>query len=431
MRANDRIGSYREALKFVYDHIPEKLGKKFAGQFGYDRAAHLLSLLGNPQNKLKVIHVAGTSGKGSTVFYISQLLASHGFNVSLTVSPHLIDIRERCQINNRLISKTEFTQTIKQIAPKVVKMERSRYGKSSYFDVMVALFFQFSLNNHVDYAVVETGLGGLYDSTNTVMRGDKTCVITRIGLDHTEILGKTLEKIAGQKAGIVQKNNTLITFRQPRSVRSAFEKRVREQRGKLIYVKDGLGEFRLGSPALYQIENCSLALATLYHLGKRDRFKIDKNKIRQTLLKSHFPGRMDVFVRRGKTVIADGAHNQQKMASFMESLKQVTTSKMPFLVAFKEGKNYQAMLEEIIPVASRIYVTNFVTEGTDLAIKSENGKTVVDYLKKKKFFKTKFTADNKKAVEQLLKQKSKYAVVTGSLYLLSAIYSIIKSKVNS
>ena len=425
------LGSYREALKFVYDHIPTELNKKFAGQFGHERAVHLLALLGDPQNSLKVVHVAGTSGKGSTAFYISQLLAAHGFTVSLTVSPHLIDIRERCQINNRLISKKEFVETLNKIAPKIMKMKKSRYGKPSYFDLMIALFFQFSKNRKVDYAVVETGLGGLYDSTNTVKRSDKLCVITRIGLDHTEILGNSLDKIARQKSGIVRENNTLITHRQVKPVRSVFEKRVKEKKGSLIFAGEKLEGLELNSPALYQRENCSLALAALYHLGKRDGFKVDRNKIRRTLMTKHFPGRMDVFVKRGITVIADGAHNKQKMASFVKSLKNLTTKKIPFLVAFKEGKKYKAMLDKIIPAASHIIVTSFETRGMDLTIKSENGEAIDDYLKKKKFSKRIFIRDNKAAVKELLKKKSKYVAITGSLYLLSAVYSIIRSKVNS
>jgi len=145
----------------------------------------------------------------------------------------------------------------------------------------------------------------------------------------------------------------------------------------------------------------------------------------------HFPGRMDVFVKRGITVIADGAHNKQKMASFVKSLKNLTTKKIPFLVAFKEGKKYKAMLDKIIPAASHIIVTSFETRGMDLTIKSENGEAIADYLKKKKFSKRIFIRDNKAAVKELLKKKSKYVAITGSLYLLSAVYSIIRSKVNS
>ena len=259
------------------------------------------------------------------------------------------------------------------------------------------------------------------------MRDDKVCVVTRLGLDHTEILGKRLDEIAGQKVGIVQENNTLITLWQPRSVRKAFEKRVREKKGKIIYVRKPFS-LKLNSPALYQKDNASLALATLQYLSKKDQFKVNRDRVRKIFLKTHFPGRMDVFIKKGKTIIADGAHNQQKMASFVESLKNVTTKKIPFLVAFKQGKDYQGMLDKIIPVASDIITTNFKTQGMDLEIKSEDGKKVVDYLKDKKFRKAKFVANNKKAIGELLRQESKHVAITGSLYLLSAVYSIIKQK---
>ncbi len=197
--------NYSQILSYLYGFIPDRYSLKFSGQAGIERTKYLLQLLDNPQEKIKVIHIAGTSGKGSTAYLISKLLQHHGFKVGLQVSPHLIDIRERFQINNQLIPEELFVRTFQEIKPTIEKAKNSHWGKLTFFEILVSFAFYFFWKNKVDYAVMETGLGGLYDGTNVVENKNKLVVLTKIGLDHQWILGSTYEKIASQKAGIIKK----------------------------------------------------------------------------------------------------------------------------------------------------------------------------------------------------------------------------------
>src|SRR3989344_5192458 len=187
-----RITNYQAAVKYL-EALPRTPDP--AAEAGFNRAKQLLSLLGNPQNKLKTIHVAGTSGKGSTAMALSHILVAHGFKVGLTVSPHVYDIRERCQINNRAITTKKFQTYLSQILPVIEKLKK-RTKVPTYFEALVALAFVAFAAEEVDYAIVETGMGGLLDATNTVDRDDKLCLLTKIGYDHTQILGNSLEEIA-------------------------------------------------------------------------------------------------------------------------------------------------------------------------------------------------------------------------------------------
>ncbi len=145
----------------------------FVGDLGLQRAKYFMRLLGNPQNKLKVIHIAGTSGKGSTAYLTSQLLQSQGFRVGLSISPHIFDIRERIQINNQLPTEKLILGYFNQILPTIEKMEKCRYGTPTYFEILVGLAYYIFAKEKLDYAVIETGLGGRLDGTNTVTNKNK------------------------------------------------------------------------------------------------------------------------------------------------------------------------------------------------------------------------------------------------------------------
>lgn len=444
-----KISSFEEAKNFIYEHINSDPSLRFTGNFGLRRQAYLLKLLNNPQNKLKIIHIAGTSGKGSTAYYISNLLEKSGIKVSLTLSPHLKDIRERIQINNSLISKDDFVKYLNLIIPAIDQMKKSEFKTPSYFEILIALFFYFSYKNKVDYAVVESGLGGTYDGTNTISRKDKLCVITRIGYDHMEVLGKTIKEIAGQKAGIIHDHNQVVTIHQEKEARLVIEKRSKETKGQLIYVKKKtnydkirieknkvyfdyrfnkkiLSNLQLNTNASYQAENCSLALTVFYYLSKRDNFIPDETKIRQCLKSINFIGRMESVFIKNKTLILDGAHNPQKMKSFIDSLRLAyPNKKFSFLIAFREGKDFRSMIDYIIPVATKIILTDYVTTSYDMVHHSVSPEIIVKYFKKKKFHNYEIIRDKSLAIDQLIKYSEKTVVITGSFYLLSTIYPIL------
>src|SRR5688572_622401 len=179
-------------------------------RYTLDRMQALLAFLGDPQEKLRVVHIAGTSGKTSAAYFVRGLLQASGARTGLTISPHMVSLAERVQIAGAPVSDAAFVQYIHDFLPLVEKSGL----QPSYFEIIIALAFWVFAHEDVDFAVIETGLGGLLDATNTVRRADKVCVITDIGLDHTDILGETIPEIAAQKAGIIQPGNIVVVQNQ-------------------------------------------------------------------------------------------------------------------------------------------------------------------------------------------------------------------------
>jgi len=431
-----KIKNFAEAESFLSSHIPKTTSTIFPGEVGLNRAKDFLHLLGDPQEKLKIIHVAGTSGKGSTCYLISSLLESQGFKVGLHQSPHLTDVTERFQINNQNISKEDFVDYLNKIIPAIAKIKHI-----TYFEILVGLAFYIFNDKKVDYAVMETGLGGWYDGTNVVSRPDKLSVITKIGLDHTAILGETIEKIALQKAMIINKNSQAISIYQEPKAEKVIRGVANIKEANVVFVKkinrynrmesDGIGWNRLGLIGEYQKENAGLALTAVYYLSLRDKFKINQKKIKNVFETAHFPGRFDVKKIKNKTVIFDGAHNPQKMEAFIKSLvKKYPGKKFNFLLAFKKGKDYKEMLKMIISLVgtSKIILTSFLTENQDMINASEDPEKIkLDIIRYNRIqLETKIIPDLKKAWSTVLKEDG-IIVVTGSLYLVGEIFRLINT----
>ncbi|MFA9288836.1 MAG: folylpolyglutamate synthase/dihydrofolate synthase family protein [Weeksellaceae bacterium] len=437
--------SFAEAEVYLYQFT--NLGKQsFTPQFTLDRAVYLLQVLDNPQNKLKVIHIAGTSGKGSTCTYISQLLQAHGFKVGLTVSPHMIDIRERVQLNNESISKKLFMHYLAEIQPAIEQMKSTEFGAPSYFEIIIALAYWTFWKENVDYAVIETGMGGIYDATNTVDRADKVAVITRIGLDHTEFLGNTLLAIAEQKAGIIQPGNLTIIADQEAEVKTYLTEYAHKKGNEFyavdnISIKEQQGDnshlFDLQLPqqqfhnlivtdAAYQVENAAVAAAVLAHLAQRDRFELIEAIVKTVLQKTRVIGRFEIIKQSDKTIVLDGAHNPQKMQTFLISLKTRFPPVTPaFIIAFKKGKDYKQMLDLIRTQAQQIIVTEFENNDQGMVIEPQPAQDIVDYLQAQQYDSVLIERDLNRALSKA-QEISKVIVITGSLYLISAYEKVLK-----
>ena len=300
---------------------------------------------------------------------------------------------------------------------------------------MVGLAFHIFFKERVDYAVMETGLGGWYDATNVVDRADKLAVITKIGYDHTKILGKTLAKIALQKAMIIHKNNLAISINQKSEAAKVIKKVAEKNQAKLYFITaQRHREFISGSRnefgminIHYQKENISLALEALKVLARRDRFIIDNNKVNKALLTAHFPGRFDVKKINCKTVIFDGAHNPQKMKALTKSLTVLfPKQKFNFLLAFKKGKDFQAMLNYIVSHAEKIIGSQFMVESQDSVLQPEKPEIIGEKLGKIGYKNYEIIDELDKAFQVILDEKEKIIVVTGSLYLLSSFFNNFK-----
>jgi len=429
------IRTFKQAEQFLALHIPNNFQQRFPGGLGLKRAKYFLHLLGRPQEKLKIIHVAGTSGKGSTCYLISSLLASQGFKVGLHQSPHLTDVTERFQINNQIISKEELVNYLNKIIPMVNLVGKTFHGSLTYFEILIGLAYLIFYEKKVDYVVMETGLGGWFDATNVVERPDKLAVLTKIGLDHANILGKTIEEIALQKAMIINNKSQAISIKQVPEIEKVIKEVAENKMAKLMFVRVSSRDVinhvftkNLGLIGEYQKENAVLALGVVNFLSLRDGFIIDQNKIKKVFETAKFPGRFDIKKIKNKTIIFDGAHNPQKMEAFLGALIQrYPDKKFNFLLAFKKGKDYQNMLKIIIPWADSIILTSFFTKNQDMINLSEEPAIVGQQLQKIGFNNFEINPSLKKAWKEILEKKEPI-VVTGSLYLVGEIYRLIKSK---
>jgi dihydrofolate synthase/folylpolyglutamate synthase len=364
-------------------------------------------------------------------------------------------------------------------------MEKSKYGMPTFFEINVGLAYFMFAKEKLDYTVMETGLGGTLDATNTVSTKNKICIITKIGLDHTEILGKTFSKIASEKAGIIQCQNTTINIQQTKSAQDVIEKRCIEKKSELFTVKSktnfsisssssketvfdfsfspvipaeagiqphnisptndlnndwipgqarndkeinfSLQKIQLGLVGKHQTENCSLALACLSVLSKRDKFKIKEKSLRKSLEKIFIAGRFEIKKIGKQTIIIDGAHNPQKMETFTSNLSSIfPQQKFVFIVAFKKGKDYKKMLKNILPLAEKILLTGFSTTGMDNHWNSIDNNEILEFLKSQKIKKIEIVDNNKTKLIEIIKQQKKPVVITGSLYLISSIYNLFK-----
>ncbi|CAN5238888.1 folylpolyglutamate synthase/dihydrofolate synthase family protein [soil metagenome] len=414
-----------QAKKYLEQFIKPSGGLS-NGKLNFGRMKQFMDILGNPQNTLKVIHVAGTSGKGSTCYAISSLLHAHGFKVGLTISPHMIDLRERTQINNQLLSESLYCIYLSELVPAIEKMHKTKWGAPSYFEITMAHAFYTFAKEKVDYAVIETGLGGRYDASNVVTREDKIAAITRIGLDHMDFLGNTIAKIAEEKAHIIQSKNRVLSVPQDQDAQKVIERIANEQQAslKFIFIKKNITTSLLGD---YQHENLSLAIVVVYELAKRDKFNFEYEIVTNALMNLHVLGRFEVKTIGNKTIILDGAHNPQKMEAFTHSLsKQYPDKKFDFLIAFKKEKDYQAMLKFIVPLAQRITVTEFGIVNQGMLGGSDSAANITHVLKKLEYTNYEVISDTEKALKAALQHADKILVITGSLYLISNIYKFIK-----
>lgn len=443
------IKTYKQAISYLRHSIP-KNQNRFPGDLGLYRQAKILDLLDNPQNKIKSIHLAGTSGKGSTAFYLSSLLINHGFKVGLTLSPHLFDVRERFQINNQLISKKEFIDYLNQLIPIIEKIKSTNLGAPTFFEILIALSFYIFYQKKVDYMVVETGLGGTFDGTNTITSSDQVVIITKLGLDHTAILGPNLTAIAAQKAGIIHPKNPVFSTYQHPHAKKVLDRISQKNQSQITYIspktnfknikyqdqtisydfsfKDlNIPHLQLNTIGLYQIENSALSLSVLKFLSIRDNFNLDIGQIKNTFNTTHFFGRVDIQKIDKQTIIFDGAHNPQKMRSFVSSLKKAYPGqKFVFILAFKKRHDFPKMIKSIIPVAEKIILTSFKVKFQDMDQISQSAESIISLFEKIKFHQYKVVSSPKNAL--IAAQKTNQTiVVTGSLYLLPKIYSLLSN----
>ena len=325
---------------------------------GLNHTSWLLKFLNNPQDNFKTIHVAGTNGKGSTAAMINSILIANNYKVGLYTSPHLINFNERIRVNGLTITDEEIMSFMKHVEPAINEI------KSTFFEVTTAMAFHHFNNNDVDIAVIETGLGGRLDSTNVV--NPSLTVMTPISLDHREILGETIEKIAKEKAGIIKRGVPLITANQVNNVSKILEKRVREKESVMhicpnpesVKLSSGGTTFEVNGNNFntsligkYQAQNAALAIATI----KLFNSNISYETIDKGLRNVYWPGRLQLVSDK---IYYDVAHNENGVKSVLNNLNRMfPTSKLYGLLCLKGDKEIDCIAESIKSQFEMLFVS--------------------------------------------------------------------------
>ncbi len=345
--------------------------------FRLERMRKLLAHLGNPHQQVKTVHVAGTNGKGSTVAMIAGMLRNCGYAVGVYTSPHLVDIRERVQIDGQAISKNEFVETVREVAEAVAKLS----DDATFFEVLTAVGFKHFAEQAVDIAIVEVGLGGRLDSTNVIT--PLVSVVTAIDLDHTRLLGGTRAMIAREKAGIFKKGVPALFFEQDATVDGVMREVAAEVGAELrivnkdiefssrfcvtpdlgphtrvcMYTKTSrLEHLPVPLPGEHQAGNCGLALAAVDIL-KGFGFELPEDKLTAGLAATRVPGRMEVVSERPR-ILCDGAHNPAAMNALMRCVgAHVPYDSMVCVFGCCADKDIGEMLDKVNLGADKVIFT--------------------------------------------------------------------------
>ena len=290
--------TYKEAMDYI-----SSVGR-FGSNYGLERTFRLLELLGSPHEKIKLIHIAGTNGKGSTTAMVTKILRGLGYKVGMYTSPYLEEFEERIQINGENINKDTLVNLLEEVKIAINKVIEEGYEHPTEFEIITALMFLHFYNEKVDYGVIEVGLGGRLDSTNVLT--PKVSVITSISLDHMNILGDNLKDIAKEKAGIIKEGVPVILYPQEKEVEEVILKIAKEKNSKVYLVKKEDGRlidinyedlyqnveiksykniYTIKLPLLgeHQILNLGVALNTIEVLCEEEKIKLDKNIIEKSL----------------------------------------------------------------------------------------------------------------------------------------------------
>ncbi len=377
------FANYHAAVKFLLDRVDierTRVSRIDPAVFKLDRMRHIMAAMGNPHEALRCVHIGGTNGKGSMASMVTSCLRECGYAVGMYTSPHLVDLRERIMLGGSMISHAAFTEMMGQVATAAETLP-AKLGKPTFFEVITALALGYFAEQAVDVAVIEVGLGGRLDSTNIIT--PEVAAVGSISLDHTQILGDTVEKIAAEKAGIFKKGVPALTFQQtPRIVAAMRE--VAEKNGAIFQVvgEDIEFSFRFESspqlgphtrvglsterrsyehvptplPGEHQAMNTGLALAILDKLGERG-FDLPEGKVIAGLGKTSLPGRMEIIWKRPR-IMVDGAHNPAAVDALVRSVgAHVSYDSMIVVFGCASDKDTDEMLRRVAMGADKVIFT--------------------------------------------------------------------------
>ena len=428
--------NYQEALKFIEE------SHKFGMRLGLENSFKLLDLLGNPQDKLKIVHVAGTNGKGSVCSFIANTLKEQGYKVGLYTSPYLETFTERIRLNGENIPEEDVARIVTLMKDKIEDMVKEGYAYPTEFEIETAMAFYYYCEQNADYVVLEVGLGGRYDATN-VVKSPLVSVIVSLSLDHIGVLGDTLGKIAYEKAGIIKENSIAVVYKQKEEAEEVIKDVCKEKNTK--YIEANFEDMKIKKSDIYsqvfdctilgermedmeisligehQVNNAILALTVIKVLRDERQVEISEEATRRGFLNTKWPGRIEK-IKDNPVFIIDGAHNEDGAKSLSKALdKHFKGKKMTLLIGMLKDKDIDGVLELLMDKFDKVITT---TPDNDRAISAEELQDKI-----KKYIDdviaipniedaVKYTLDNAKEDDIIIS--------AGSLYMIGHIRTLVK-----
>ncbi|MEO0102307.1 MAG: folylpolyglutamate synthase/dihydrofolate synthase family protein [candidate division WOR-3 bacterium] len=414
--------NYREANKLLYSLINYERNKTKYHDFKLEKFKHFLTEISHPERRLNnVVLVAGTKGKGSTATMLASSLTACGIKTGLFTSPHLLSWQERIRVDNRTIPTKEFCEILSSLLPLI------RKHKLTFFETLTAVAFLYFLKEKTEWTILEVGLGGRLDATNVV--SPTLSIITRIGFDHTELLGEDLILIAKEKAGIIHPQSTVITFQQIPEVLAVIKEAAQKNGGEVItenlICPETIKLHRLGSefkiknsplsfflPLLgeHQVENTELVLSSLARIKKDDN-RITWEKVREGLAHTYVPARCELISSQPE-IMVDCAHNIDSSQALKEVIKKILKKRAIFVFGVAKDKKVFEMLSILSAVGDYFVFTQakhpralnieeLTLHAEKLNLKFTTAKTVSQAIKK-----------------AIARQRKEIIVITGSFYVV-------------
>ncbi len=358
--------NYDEAMTFIRDT------EKYGSVQGLDNMFNLMDELENVQDKLKILHIAGTNGKGSVGSFIGEVLKVAGFKVGRYISPTIFEYNERFQINNKFIAESKFCYICGKVKKAIEKIVSEGKCHPTSFEVETAIAFLYFYEEKCDFVLLETGLGGRLDATN-IIKKNLCSVITSISIDHINFLGSSLSEIAVEKCGIIKNDSFTVSIFQDREVMNVIEKSCIEKKSKLIKVLkedilyNGVQDYcqsfdyknylnvKIGLLGKFQVENASLAIEVI-ELLMRKGYNITKKNIYDGLFNAIWQGRFQV-IGENPVFVVDGAHNADAAKRLRENIQiYFANKKIVFIVGVFKDKDYKKIAEITADLADEIFV---------------------------------------------------------------------------
>lgn len=429
--------TYTEAENYI-NEVPKFTTKNEAGN-----TIELIRRLGHPERKMKVIHVAGTNGKGSVCAFLSSMLAAGGKKTGLFISPHLVKINERFQINNESVEDDVFLAAFEKVMKVIQEMTQDGFFHPTYFEILFAIGMVIFGEYEVEYLVMETGLGGRLDATNVVEK-PIVSVITSVSLDHTEYLGDTVAQIAWEKAGIIKPSVPVVfDARNPESEGVILDM-AREKGSLAVGLKEDMYQvlessekgitFYLNQPpyeskkimvpyiAPYQVTNSSLALLAMEQIDPQHTISIETRI--EAIKETKWQGRMETVL---PGIIVDGAHNEDGVREFVRTLKTVKDRRIVILFSAVVEKNYDHMVKTICETGCLDEVVVTEIKG----YRNVPAETLAGVFQKYTDVPVTAVSDIKEAFTEAKKKRGDGLLFcVGSLYLVGEIKRVIGESVN-